>query len=78
MCCVSVLYILYKLLIQNYFEENTSSADTFVNSEGNWPLGSVEQSAFIWIKNPRAELKLVFIGRLYFSASCVIIPTYHK
>jgi hypothetical protein len=30
------------------------------------------------MKNPRAELKLVLKGRLYFSASCDIIPSDQK
>lgn len=74
---INVSYILHTLSVQTVYEKNVSSTDTFVNSDGSWPLGNAELSAFIWIKNPRAELKLVFIGRLYFSASCVIIPRYH-
>lgn len=51
---------------------------TLINSEGSWSLESAAQSVVIWMKNPREELKLVRRGRLYFSASCAIIPRGQK
>lgn len=51
---------------------------TLINSAGSWSLESAAQSVVIWMKKPRAELKLVRRGRLYFSASCAIIPRDQK
>lgn len=51
---------------------------TLMNSGGSWPLERAVQSVLIWMKKPRAELKLVRRGRLYFSASWAIIPRGQK
>ena len=40
---------------------------TLMNSGGSFPSGKTTPSSFIWIKKPRAVLKLVRTGKPYFS-----------
>lgn len=37
--------------------------ETFINSEGSFPPGKATPSNLIWIKKPRAVLKLVRNGK---------------
>lgn len=75
-CIMCTLLMYYTLSIQTYYEKpNIVPIPLWVLKDAG---GNGEKSTLVWVKHPRPELKLVFIGRLCFSASCVIIPTYSK